>query len=975
MPYQLRMVTRQLIPLVTAFFSFSCAQKNTESSTDLNSSTSSSMQVITHTLKNGLTVYLSPNHETPRFYAEIVTRAGSKHDPETNTGLAHYLEHLLFKGTQSFGTIDFEKEKPLLDQISSLYEQRSVEKNETKREEIYRKINEISTQASTFAVPNEMDRVYGNMGGKGINAHTWHEETVYKVDLPANRLIHWAKIESERFANPVFRLFHTELETVYEEKNRSIDNKDRLLNREVNNLLFKVHPYGQQPTLGSIEHLKNPSIKAIEEFYATHYVPENMAICISGDIDPAETIRIIEEHFSSWKSSAALRPEPKWKEQPLSGREFVQVQYLGEEQLLLGFRTAPRYHTDYHALRLTDMILDNSVAGLINLDLVEKQLVRSAGSYPQNYNDHGIHFFYGIPKEGQSLDQVEKLILSQINRVREGDFEDWVIPAVINDFKKQQKEDREKNAKRVELMRDTFLSFVDWETTNKEIQELEQLSKEDIVRVANQYYGDDYVVGFRIDKQHKLPSIEKPKIDPLVIDPDRESNFMREIKSIPFEPFTPKFIVEGKDYIVKEISPGIKLIHVNNPLNDLFTLEMRMKIGSRHQPMLPYAKRMLDRSGAGEISSNDLKIEWYKIGTDFAFAVRERMSSLMMTGLDENFEASLKLCRDLIEKPNISNETWEETKSIIFSERDDEQKDSRAISNALAHFHRYGKRSRYLDRPSDEDLNASTVQSLGSLLKSSLLAERTILYYGPQSPDEVIESIGKGFIGDSTITQPAEFSPLRSFNPIQNQIYFFEKEMAQAQVRLEFSVGMYNEEKVPAAQLFNEYFGGGMAGLVFQELREARALAYSAWAHFFTPSHPDEENILVGSIGCQADKTIEAVGAFMDLLEKMPINQTRWDSAHSSIMSSYRTNPIPYRGTGGFVYDVNTLGLINDPRKSRFERTSKADIKTLSEFYDNSIRNQAKLLSIVGDSSKIDLNELEKIGPVVQIKTEQLFKR
>ena len=975
MPYPLPKVNHRIIPLLTTLFSFSCAPQKTETLTDLNSSPSSSMQVITHTLKNGLTVYLSPNHETPRFYAEIITRAGSKHDPDSNTGLAHYLEHLLFKGTQSFGTIDFEKEKPLLDQISSLYDQRSTEKNETKREEIYRKINEISIQASTFAVPNEMDRVYGNMGGKGINAHTWHEETVYKVDLPANRLLHWAKIESERFANPVFRLFHTELETVYEEKNRSIDNKDRLLNREVNNLLFKVHPYGQQPTLGSIEHLKNPSIKAIEEFYATHYVPENMAICISGDIDPVETIRIIEEHFSSWKSSAPLRPEPKWKEEPLAGREFVQVQYLGEEQLLLGFRTAPRYHADYHALRLTDMILDNSVAGLINLDLVEKQLVRTAGSYPQNYNDHGVHFFYGIPKEGQSLDEVEKLILSQINRVREGDFEDWVIPAVINDFKKQQKEDREKNAKRVELLRDTFLSFVDWETTNREIQELEKLSKEDIVRVAKQYYGDDYVVGFRIDEQHKLPSIEKPKIDPLEIDPDRESNFMREINGIPFEPFTPKFIVEGKDYVVKEISPGIKLIHVNNPLNDLFTLEMRMKIGSRHQSMLPYAKRMLDRSGAGEISSKDLKIEWYKLGTDFAFAVRERMSSLMMTGLDENFEASLTLSRDLIEKPNISNETWEETKNIIFSERDDEQKDSRAISNALAHFHRYGKRSRYLDRPSDDDLNASTVESLSSLLKSSLQSERTIIYYGPQSPDEVIESISQGFIGDSAIVPPTEFSPLRSFNAEQNQIYFFEKEMAQAQVRLEFSVGMYNEEKVPAAQLFNEYFGGGMAGLVFQELREARALAYSAWAHFFTPSHPDEENILVGSIGCQADKTIEAVSAFMDLLEKMPINQTRWDSAHSSILSSYRTNPIPYRGTGGFVYDVGTLGLANDPRKSRFERTSKADITTLREFYDNSIRPQAKLLSIVGDSSKIDLNELEKIGPVVQIESEQLFKR
>ena len=142
----------------------------------------------------------------------------------------------------------------------------------------------------------------------------------------------------------------------------------------------------------------------------------------------------------------------------------------------------------------------------------------------------------------------------------------------------------------------------------------------------------------------------------------------------------------------------------------------------------------------------------------------------------------------------------------------------------------------------------------------------------------------------------------------KNQIYFFEKEMAQAQVRLEFSVGPHNEEMMPAAQLFNEYFGGGMAGLVFQELREARALAYSAWAHFFTPSRPDEENILVGSIGCQADKTLNAVHAFMELLENMPINQTRWESAHSSILSTYRTTPLPYRGTAGYIYDIQALG-------------------------------------------------------------------
>ena len=933
------------------------------------------MEVIEKTLENGLTIYLSPNHEEPRFYAEIITRAGSKHDPATNTGLAHYLEHLLFKGTQSFGTLDFEKEKPLLDQITKLYEQRSQETNESKRADIYKEINRISTEAAKLAIPNEMDRVYSDMGGKGINAHTWHEETVYKVDLPSNRLEHWAKIESERFAKPVFRLFHTELETVYEEKNRAIDNKDRLLHREVNNLLFKTHPYGQQSTLGTVEHLKNPSITAIEEFYAKHYVPQNMAICISGDIDPDKTFEIIEKHFSSWRNPAPLREEPQWEEVPLAGREFVQVKYLGEEQVLMAFRTAPRFHQDYSALRLVDMILDNSVAGLINLNLVNQQKVRAAGCFPLNYNDYGAHFLMGSPKDDQTLEDVEKLLLEQIEHVKNGKFEDWILPAVINDFKKRQKEDLESNAKRVELMRDAYLAFVNWEVMNGQIAQLEKVTKEDIVRVANKYYGNDYVVGFRIDEQHDLPSIEKPMIDPLKIDPDKESDFMRSVSEIPFQPFAPKFIKKDEDYQVIQISEGIQLIHANNPLNDLFTLEVRMEIGNDHHPILTLIKRLLDRAGAGKLSSDELKIEWYKLATEFGFGVREHFSTFSINGLDENLEESLNLAQQHMLSPRISDETWNETKGIILSERDDEQKDPRALSNALAHFHRYGSESRYLKRPSDADLNASTVDSLTKTLLEVFEVKRTILYYGPRTAEEITATIQNGFLGNKPTNDTPSTIPDRSLSPDANQVFFLQKEMAQAQVRLEFAAGTYDESKAPLGQLYNEYFGGGMAGLVFQELREARALAYSAWAHFFTPSRPQDENILVGAIGCQADKTIEAVNAFIELLDEMPINQTRWDSAHAAILSAYRTNPISSRSIPGFAYDFNVLGLKQDPRSNRYDSLLKADIDSLRGFYEKEIQPKSILLSIVGDSKKIDLDELKKIGPLTEVKPQQLFNR
>ena len=155
------------------------------------------------------------------------------------------------------------------------------------------------------------------------------------------------------------------------------------------------------------------------QFYHTYYVPNNMAIHISGDIDSEETIGIIDEYFSRWQSKEL--PEAKtWEEDPLQGAERVTVKYQGEEYALLAFRTAGRNHRDAEALRLLDMILDNATAGLINLNLNQGQKVREAGSYPYLDNDYGAQYLWGIPKDGQSLEEVEGLLLEQIELIRKG---------------------------------------------------------------------------------------------------------------------------------------------------------------------------------------------------------------------------------------------------------------------------------------------------------------------------------------------------------------------------------------------------------------------------------------------------------------------------------------------------------------------------------------------------------------------------
>ncbi|MEX2130254.1 MAG: insulinase family protein, partial [Pseudohongiellaceae bacterium] len=365
-------------------------------------------------------------------------RAGSKHDPADATGLAHYLEHLLFKGNQRMGTLDYAAEQPYLDRVTELYEEHFNTVDETRRAEIYAEINRQAQLAAQWAIPNEIDKVYNSMGASGLNAHTSYEETVYKVGLPSNRLAQWAEIEADRFIDPVFRLFHTELETVYEELNRSLDNADRIILYATDELLYKNHPYGQQPTIGHPEHLKNPSLVYIQNYYDTYYVPNNMAIFISGDINVEETIALISEKFSRWERKPVPTVGP-WDETPLQGAERATVQYPGEEQVQLAFRTVGYGHEDIEALMMLDMILDNRTAGLINLNLNQAQAVSQAGSYPRFLNDYGSQQLWGAPKQGQSLEEVERLLLAQLDAVKAGEFEDWIIPAIVNDFKKSQK--------------------------------------------------------------------------------------------------------------------------------------------------------------------------------------------------------------------------------------------------------------------------------------------------------------------------------------------------------------------------------------------------------------------------------------------------------------------------------------------------------------------------------------------------------
>src|SRR5437660_3483295 len=687
------------------------------------------MAVQIYQLDNGLTIYLTENHETPRFEAQLAVRAGSKPDPAASTGLAHYLEHMLFKGTTHLGTLNYEEEKPHLDRITGLYEKHFHETDAEKRKAIYAEINQESQLAAQYEIPNEMDKLYKAMGEQGLNAHTWHEETVYQVNLPKNRLEQWAIIESQRFQHPVFRLFQPELEIVYEEKNQTLDNKEAVIEFAVNKLLFKKHPYGQQTTIGEVEHLKNPSLKNMYEFYRKNYVPGNMAIVISGDINPRRTIRLIEKHFSAWEAKPV--PQPKtWDEKPLQGAERVTVKYKGEEYALLAFRTPGRNDPEAEALKLVDMILNNATAGLIDLNLNQQQKVRRAGSSPELNNDYGAEYLWGIPKKDQSLKEVEDLLLQQIGLIKQGKFEDWIMPAIIADFKKNRKAMLESDESRVAMMRNAFLAFQEWDHAIGEIERMEKLTKDDIVRVANKYFNGGYVAGYRLDEQQEIPKIEKPSMDKIDLDPTRQSAFFKRVLAMKVKAIEPVWVEPGRDYRKLDQEEGVKLYYVRNPLNDLFALTISVEIGTRHDNRLGAAAQLLDKSGTKRFGAEELKKEWYKLGTDFSVAAGENETTLSIAGLDENFASSWALLMELLTSPAADAETLDELKKIILVQREDAKKDFRTISGALSQYNRYGADSSFLRALPNEKLTALTLEELHSLIKSLLSYRHTITYTG-----------------------------------------------------------------------------------------------------------------------------------------------------------------------------------------------------------------------------------------------------
>ena len=925
-----------------------------------------------YTLKNGLTVILSPTNKDPRIQAYVAIKAGSKTDPATNTGLAHYLEHMLFKGTDKYGSLDWSKEKVELEKIDALYEQYNSTKDEVQRKAIYKKIDSVSGVAAKYAIANEYDKMMSAMGAQGTNAFTSFEQTVYTDDVPSASLDKYLAVQAERFRNPVLRIFHTELEAVYEEKNRTLDNDGRKVSETLFSNLFQKHNYGLQTTIGTVEHLKNPSLIEIRKYFNKYYVPNNMGIILSGDFNPDEVIAKVDKAFSY------MQPKPfdKYTFQPedaITAPIVKEIVGPDAENLTIGYRLPGNKDKDALLADLVGQILTNGRAGLLDLNLVKKQKLLRASAFTYSLIDYGILYLSAAPTSGQSLEDVKALVLNEIENLKKGNFDDQLITSIINNIKKNKIYETEKYGDRASVLMDAFTSELDWRDQVAYVNDLSKIKKEDIVAFANKYFGDNYVAVLkRKGESPATVKIEKPSITPVETNPDKQSAFVKTINEMPATAAKPVFLDYKKD-IQKSKLGKAEVLYVPNKDNDIFRLSYRYKIGSLNDKKQSLASQYIQFLGTDKMTAEEISKAFYKIACSFNVSTGEEYTTVNIEGLQENFENALKLYEEVVNNVKADDKALAALKARLNKARKDAKANKGAILQGLTSYALYGTQNKFNNVLTNEELNAVTAQELVDRIKNLNNYEQTVIYYGPTPVYNVVSQL-------KTLHQvPANFAvaaPAKTFKqevPAKNQVLFADYDMVQAETRWIRNTETYNPEKTTMVNVFNNYFGGGMGSLVFQTIRESKALAYSTYGYYVQPQKKDQDYYLLGYVGSQADKFNDATVAMNELLTKMPELPKNLELAKNQVKKDIQTERITQDGIIYNYLNAKNLGLTDDIRKKMYETVDKITMADVKKFHQNYFSGKPYTYAIVASEKRVSMDDMKKLGEVKKLSLEEIF--
>ncbi|MCP4437869.1 MAG: insulinase family protein [Aureispira sp.] len=934
------------------------------------------LAVQTHQLDNGFMIYLNQDTTVTNVFGAVVVNAGSKDESLEATGMAHYLEHMLFKGTTTMGTSNYEAEKVHLDSISFYYEKLSKTTDEQARKAIQLAINEQSIKAAKYGLPTEFQSLLKSIGSKGINAFTSYDMTFYHNQFPAHEMDKWLDLYAARFQNPVLRSFQSELEVVYEEKNRSADEFVTKLFERINNLLFPNIPYGQWTPIGKTEHLKNPPLKATYEFFDRNYVPNNMALVLTGNFDPKDVLPSIEAKFGPLKRKEYSKKKIA-APTPIKGVTVERVNYTPISVGILGYQTVAEGHPDRVAMDVCEYLLSNfEETGFVDQILANDELM-FGGVFPNTYNEAGSVIIFYVPKIiVQSLKSAEKKVLGAMNKLREGDFDEGMLATAKINLSKEFQQELEPIDGRGISIGEVYCRGEKWEDYLKYPEKIAQVTKEDVLRVAAKYLGDDYIKIVSKTGFPKKEKLAKPGFKPVVTDQKEESAYAKEFKKIPSKSFNPRFIDFDKDVNKEKLKGGHEILAVNNPINNLFQLNLNFKIGTQHDLSLRQVADIMNSVGAGEHDLNAFKRQFANLGCTYTISADANEFNINLEGEESNLGKGLELLNLLFTEPQEDAKAKSVLLNNMKADRKLEKKTPTSIADALKVYAMHGNESSYLKRASIKEVKSTDLSTWIDRFKElTSQYSAQIVFTGKTSSNE-LKTLIEQKLKLTSSPKKEERIYTKTAIPEKTKIYFIhQKQARQSNIYLYLNGEKMKNEQYATVKAFNEYFSGGFSGLLMQEIREYRSLAYSTWGNYFFGAKPDMPGYLTSYIGCQADKTVNAIEVMLDILEDLPAKEERIATLQKSLKTKAMTDYPNFRFIANYILYYQQKGFDADPNRKAYKEYEKLGMQNILDFYKKTIKGKPMTITICGDKRQIDLEKLKKIGEVVELKASDVMSQ
>ena len=951
---------------------FACCSYQSQAE-DLNA-----LKVKEYRLENGLTVWLNEDHSQPKVFGAVVVKAGAKDCPDT--GIAHYFEHMMFKGTDRIGTLDYESEKVLLDSIAMKYDELAMTEDTAARARLQKEINELSIRSSEYVIPNEFNRLINRFGGSGLNAATSYDATIYFNTFSPQYMVQWAEINSERLINPVFRLFQSELETVYEEKNMYGD----FIGGQVMDTLmaryFGPHPYAY-PIIGSTKNLKNPRLTEMHKFFEDYYVASNMALILSGDFDAQQVMPILEKAFSRIRSGNAPKQE-KVMLPPFNGRETMKVKFPIPfiKAMGLGFRGVSANHEDQVALNIAVNLLNNANGtGYLDKLMVEHKLM-GALAINESMNEAGILAVAIMPKLLiQSYSSAEKMVWDEINRVKNGDFSDEMFNSLKLEQKRQYASSLENIDSRATIMMNLFSQGKSWNDYLNEVARIESITKEDVVRVAQKYFSNNYLCVTKSTGKYPKDNLPKPAFSPVVPrNADASSSYAKQLEKIPEQQVAPRIIDFEKDVKTSKLTPLVTLYTTPNPLNDIFTLNISYGIGALEQPELMQLTNYLQLLGTESLSFEQFRSRLQSIGSTLAFDVTPDAFVMKVTGFDNHIDETMELVGDFIRHAKADDK---KLRQIVDDAKVSEKaffKSGDNVASALLEQVKYGDQSRYLRKLSLSQIKKLKGKDMLAIYDKVRSVQCDLHYCGTLPVEKVIGTIRQHL--------PLERTTVASNSPYYRELKQYDRptvffidmpDMAQSIV-YGYVKGDPVDDKASrhASQLFSVYFGGDMSSLMFQEIREFRSFAYRTSGRYQLPNHAHKGTAgsFTAMLSTQSDKTLDALGVLDSLIREMPLKPERMEAVKQTLVNRINNDYPPFRNLSEKLASARMEGFDRDPAEEFLRDIATMDMQDISRFYQEQISGRPVVYVITGNRKHIDMKKLAEYGTIIKVKKKGIYK-